>query len=128
MYVSLTPIFRGTYAYVAPELYFGEQFTSKADIYSFAIILWEMVNTFTYACFIALHTIISHTLLSGCAMPEGFICTPLRRIQPHRFRLPDHPAERQEHPSSQYSRLLSHSVWYICERHTQHAHSILHTY
>jgi len=33
---------RGTYAYSAPELYFGETFTTKADVYSVGIILWEL--------------------------------------------------------------------------------------
>lgn len=33
---------RGTYAYVAPEIYFGHQFTVKSDIYSFGIVLWEL--------------------------------------------------------------------------------------
>jgi hypothetical protein len=35
---------RGTYAYCAPEVYFGEQYTPKADIYSLGIILWELVT------------------------------------------------------------------------------------
>jgi len=34
---------RGTYAYCAPEVYFGEQATTKADVYSIGIILWELV-------------------------------------------------------------------------------------
>eukprot|EP01092_Planopodium_desertum_P013001 TRINITY_DN6173_c0_g2_i3.p1 TRINITY_DN6173_c0_g2~~TRINITY_DN6173_c0_g2_i3.p1 ORF type:complete len:346 (-),score=25.79 TRINITY_DN6173_c0_g2_i3:111-1061(-) len=34
---------RGTYAYSAPEVYFGEPFTVKADVFSVGIILWEMV-------------------------------------------------------------------------------------
>lgn len=33
---------RGTYAYCAPEVYFGKNFTPKSDIYSFGVILWEM--------------------------------------------------------------------------------------
>ena len=33
---------RGTYAYCAPELYFNEEYTPYADIYSMSIILWEM--------------------------------------------------------------------------------------
>lgn len=35
---------RGTYAYIAPEIYNCEKFTTKSDIYSVAIILWEMVH------------------------------------------------------------------------------------
>eukprot|EP01100_Stratorugosa_tubuloviscum_P013982 TRINITY_DN7226_c0_g1_i1.p1 TRINITY_DN7226_c0_g1~~TRINITY_DN7226_c0_g1_i1.p1 ORF type:complete len:763 (-),score=369.26 TRINITY_DN7226_c0_g1_i1:12-2300(-) len=35
---------RGTYAYTAPEVYFGEKYTDKADIFAFGIILWEMVK------------------------------------------------------------------------------------
>lgn len=35
---------RGTYAYIAPEVYNCEKFTTKSDIYSVAIILWEMVH------------------------------------------------------------------------------------
>jgi len=35
---------RGTFAYCAPEVYFGEQFTDKADVFSIAIILWELVT------------------------------------------------------------------------------------
>jgi len=33
---------RGTYAYCAPEVYFGKTYSPKADIYSMGIILWEM--------------------------------------------------------------------------------------
>lgn len=33
---------RGTYAYCAPEVYFGKSFTPKSDIYSFGVILWEL--------------------------------------------------------------------------------------
>ena len=33
---------RGTYAYSAPELYFGETFTTLADVYSVGVIFWEM--------------------------------------------------------------------------------------
>jgi len=35
---------RGTFAYCAPEVYFGEQFSTKADVFSIAIILWEIVT------------------------------------------------------------------------------------
>lgn len=35
---------RGTYAYLAPESYQGQEFTTKSDVYSLAIILWELVN------------------------------------------------------------------------------------
>jgi serine/threonine protein kinase len=35
---------RGTYAYTAPELYHGATFTTKSDVYSIGIVLWEMVN------------------------------------------------------------------------------------
>ncbi|MDP2434156.1 MAG: protein kinase, partial [archaeon] len=33
---------RGTYEYLAPEIYSGEIYTAKSDIYSLAIILWEI--------------------------------------------------------------------------------------
>ena len=33
----------GTYAYLAPELFFGKKFTEKADVYSMGILLLEMV-------------------------------------------------------------------------------------
>ncbi|KAL6078190.1 Ankyrin repeat-containing protein [Balamuthia mandrillaris] len=32
---------RGTYAYCAPEIYFKTKFTTKSDVYSIGIILWE---------------------------------------------------------------------------------------
>ena len=35
---------RGTYEYLAPEIYSGEMYSEKSDIYSLAIILWEIVN------------------------------------------------------------------------------------
>jgi tRNA A-37 threonylcarbamoyl transferase component Bud32 len=35
---------QGTYAYVAPELYHGNECTAAVDIYSFAVIMWEVVN------------------------------------------------------------------------------------
>lgn len=34
---------RGTYAYSAPEVYFGERYTDKSDNYSVGILLWELV-------------------------------------------------------------------------------------
>lgn len=34
---------RGTHTYCAPEVYIGEQYTDKSDIYSLGIILWELV-------------------------------------------------------------------------------------
>ena len=33
---------RGTYAYSAPEVYFGDPFTTKADCFSVGIIFWEL--------------------------------------------------------------------------------------
>lgn len=33
---------RGTYAYSAPEVYFGDPFTTKADVFSIGVIFWEM--------------------------------------------------------------------------------------
>lgn len=33
---------RGTYAYIAPEVYNCETFTTKSDVYSVAMILWEL--------------------------------------------------------------------------------------
>ncbi|EGG23797.1 ankyrin repeat-containing protein [Cavenderia fasciculata] len=35
---------RGTFAYCAPEVYFGEQFSVKSDVYSIGMILWELVT------------------------------------------------------------------------------------
>ncbi len=35
---------RGTYAYSAPEVYFGDPFTTKADCYSVGIIFWEIAQ------------------------------------------------------------------------------------
>eukprot|EP01122_Echinamoeba_exundans_P010444 TRINITY_DN3914_c0_g3_i1.p1 TRINITY_DN3914_c0_g3~~TRINITY_DN3914_c0_g3_i1.p1 ORF type:complete len:778 (+),score=208.17 TRINITY_DN3914_c0_g3_i1:126-2459(+) len=34
---------RGTYAYIAPEVYNCEKFTTKSDIYSVGVIIWELV-------------------------------------------------------------------------------------
>jgi len=42
--ISTLSKLRGTYAYSAPEVYFGEQATIKADVFSIGIILWELVN------------------------------------------------------------------------------------
>lgn len=33
---------RGTYAYCAPEVYFGQLYSTAADIFSMGVILWEM--------------------------------------------------------------------------------------
>jgi hypothetical protein len=35
---------RGTYAYIGPEVYHGSAFTSKTDVYSLGVVLWEMVH------------------------------------------------------------------------------------
>jgi hypothetical protein len=37
---------RGTYAYIAPEVYFGQSFIPKSDVYAFGVILWELCNRF----------------------------------------------------------------------------------
>ena len=34
---------RGTYTYCAPEIYNGQPFTEKSDVFSIGVILWEMV-------------------------------------------------------------------------------------
>lgn len=34
---------RGTFAYCAPEVYFGEQFSTKSDVYSMGMVFWELV-------------------------------------------------------------------------------------
>jgi len=33
----------GTYSYLPPEIFFGQRFTEKADIFSMGVILWEIV-------------------------------------------------------------------------------------
>jgi len=35
---------RGTFAYCAPEVYFGEQFGTKSDIYSIGVVIWELAT------------------------------------------------------------------------------------
>jgi len=34
---------RGTFAYCAPEVYFGKPFSTKSDVYSIALVIWEIV-------------------------------------------------------------------------------------
>mmetsp|Transcript_112393 Transcript_112393/g.168225 ORF Transcript_112393/g.168225 Transcript_112393/m.168225 type:complete len:469 (+) Transcript_112393:64-1470(+) len=34
----------GNYAHCAPEIYFGKNFSEQSDLYSFGIVLWEIVN------------------------------------------------------------------------------------
>ena len=41
------PVFRhsgGTMLYIAPEIHRGEHFDEGSDVYSFAIVMWEMVT------------------------------------------------------------------------------------
>jgi len=38
---------RGTYAYIAPEVYDAKKYTVQADIYSVAIMIWEFVSRCT---------------------------------------------------------------------------------
>ncbi|XP_043865037.1 mitogen-activated protein kinase kinase kinase 7 isoform X2 [Drosophila mojavensis] len=40
---SLMTCDRGTAAYIAPEVLFGNKYTEKCDIYSFGIVLWEVM-------------------------------------------------------------------------------------
>jgi serine/threonine protein kinase len=35
---------RGTYAYAAPEVYFGDKYSSKSDIYSMGVVMWELLS------------------------------------------------------------------------------------
>lgn len=44
---------RGTYAYIAPEVYFGQTFTPKSDVYAFGIILWELCNRIVRGSYLA---------------------------------------------------------------------------
>lgn len=39
---------RGTYTYCPPEIYFGETYTAKSDIFSIGIVLWELVARCIY--------------------------------------------------------------------------------
>eukprot|EP01125_Pyxidicula_operculata_P015897 TRINITY_DN5420_c0_g1_i2.p1 TRINITY_DN5420_c0_g1~~TRINITY_DN5420_c0_g1_i2.p1 ORF type:complete len:1067 (+),score=333.33 TRINITY_DN5420_c0_g1_i2:170-3370(+) len=34
---------RGTYAYTAPEMYYSKNFTTKSDVFSIGIVMWEML-------------------------------------------------------------------------------------
>jgi serine/threonine protein kinase len=34
---------RGTFSYTAPEVYFGEKFTTKSDVFAVGIVIWEVV-------------------------------------------------------------------------------------
>jgi len=34
---------RGTYAYTAPEMYHSKNYTSKSDVYSIGVVMWELV-------------------------------------------------------------------------------------
>jgi serine/threonine protein kinase len=36
--------FSGTPLYMAPEILFGRKFNEKCDVYSFGIILWQMLT------------------------------------------------------------------------------------
>jgi serine/threonine protein kinase len=35
---------RGTFAYCAPEVYFGQHYATKSDIYSMGVVVWELVT------------------------------------------------------------------------------------
>lgn len=35
---------RGTFAYCAPEVYFGKQYDTKADVYSVGMVIWELAT------------------------------------------------------------------------------------
>ena len=34
----------GTYAYLAPEVFYGQKFTDKSDVWAVGIIIWELVH------------------------------------------------------------------------------------
>jgi serine/threonine protein kinase len=36
--------FRGTYCYMATEIYFKDQYSIRSDIYSLGVVLWEMLH------------------------------------------------------------------------------------
>jgi serine/threonine protein kinase len=35
---------RGTFAYCAPEVYFGNKFSNKSDVFSIGVVIWEIVT------------------------------------------------------------------------------------
>ncbi|EKE40278.1 protein kinase, putative [Entamoeba nuttalli P19] len=39
---------RGTYAYCAPEVYYNQRYTTQSDVYSYGIILWELIYRVIY--------------------------------------------------------------------------------
>eukprot|EP01124_Arcella_intermedia_P014365 TRINITY_DN2078_c1_g1_i2.p1 TRINITY_DN2078_c1_g1~~TRINITY_DN2078_c1_g1_i2.p1 ORF type:complete len:677 (+),score=132.36 TRINITY_DN2078_c1_g1_i2:27-2057(+) len=50
---------RGTYCYTAPEIYFGNKYTYKSDIYSLSIILWEIVTKVVKGTYVPPYSVIT---------------------------------------------------------------------
>lgn len=40
--------------YIAPEVHRGEPFDERSDVYSFSIVMWEMVTSKVLICFLCI--------------------------------------------------------------------------
>jgi len=70
----------GTPRYMAPECLIGEAYNLKADVYSFAIIVWEMLSGETTYSFVTDVDHLVHYVIDKCSRPEIDECWP-RRIK-----------------------------------------------
>ena len=64
--------------YIAPEVHRGEQFDERSDVYSFSIVMWEMVTTkvFTLAAYHLHVCIFARRLHRTCTLTRTrlFLC------------------------------------------------------
>mmetsp|Transcript_29622 Transcript_29622/g.63801 ORF Transcript_29622/g.63801 Transcript_29622/m.63801 type:complete len:131 (+) Transcript_29622:1188-1580(+) len=65
---------------MAPECLIGEAYNLKADVYSFAIIVWEMLSGETTYSFVTDVDHLVHYVIDKCSRPEIDECWP-RRIK-----------------------------------------------
>jgi len=105
--------------YIAPEIHRGEHFDEGSDVYSFAIVMWEMVTKQVHPFFFFCHANVSRTNRSKFHTFEQVSHRNIRinLSQPHlSYPLFLAPIRRQAHCiHSRHSRLGQAAPFKSCE-------------
>ncbi len=108
----------GTYSYLAPEIFFGQRYTDKADVFSMGIILWEIayrvIHGMSFKYITLIYPLYSSSLNYSLFFLLSFIIRPistsLSRVSQHEDRFPNSYQSSRKPPSPYYPRSMSPSL------------------